>query len=171
MIEKVVFLVVSLRGLFTFVHVYNCRNPEKVIDIVLLRVLAFYLTAIQETGPSMLLLTRVKNTGRALNWIPWNIIFRRRNLLLQVLRRRKLALYCFLENVHPNSQDNKTGALVFWKELVHNCSPEKKINALIFQKKGSGTIPKLLVNNDESRQLIFVTFGKKFGFGLYLDKT
>ena len=45
----------------------NCRNSEKVIDIVLLRVLAFYLTTILKTGTSMLLLIRVKNTGRALN--------------------------------------------------------------------------------------------------------
>ena len=44
----------------------NCRNSEKVIDIVLLRVLEFYLATILETGTSILLLTRVKNTGRSL---------------------------------------------------------------------------------------------------------
>ena len=43
----------------------NCRNSEKVIDIVLLRVLIFYLATIiiLETSTSILLLTRVKNTG------------------------------------------------------------------------------------------------------------
>ena len=41
----------------------NCRNSEKVIDIVLLRVLKFYLATILETSTSILLLTRVKNTG------------------------------------------------------------------------------------------------------------
>ena len=46
----------------------KCRNPEEVIDIVLLRVLAFYLVIILETGTSMLLLMRVKNTGSILRY-------------------------------------------------------------------------------------------------------
>ena len=49
----------------------NCRNSEKIIDIVPLRVLAFYLATIMETGTSILLLTRVTNTGRALIGIPY----------------------------------------------------------------------------------------------------
>ena len=31
-------------------------------------------------------------------------------------------------------------------------------------KNGSGAVPSLLVDNDESRQLIIVKFGKHFGF-------
>ena len=64
--------VLKKKSLVTFIYQWNCmkcRNPEEVIDIVLLRVLAFYLVIILETGTSILLLTRVKHTGRALDRI------------------------------------------------------------------------------------------------------
>ena len=128
----------------------NCRNSEKVIDIVLLRVLEFYLATILETGTSILLLTRVKNTGRSLIGIPqvfwvWNFVFRRRNLLLHVIHRiRKriteslYMLYCFEENwylVNYCSQEKETGGLLFWRELVHYCSQEKETVVLLFWRE------------------------------------
>ena len=75
LIEKVVYLDVSLRrrGLFPFVYLWmNYRIPEKVI---LRRVLAFYLTTIMETAQ--------ESKNGSLNHVCSNLFYCRRNKLFR----------------------------------------------------------------------------------------
>ena len=51
--------------------------------------------------------------------------------------------------------------------LVLNCSRDKGVRAVMCTlENGSGAVPSLLVNSDESRQLVIVKLGKHFGLCL-----
>ena len=114
------------------------------------------------------------------------------NWCTTVLRRRKQVLHCFKDKGTGAlllSEGNWCSTVFRRNNLVLYCSQEKETVALLpmFSGEGdcnwcftvlrrraiwlyctlknkSGAVPSLLVNSDESRQLVLVKFGKHFGF-------
>ena len=51
------------------------------------------------------------------------------------------------------------------KKIGTQLFPENKTGVLIFsEERKCSTVPRFLVNSDKSRQLVFIKFGKHFGF-------
>ena len=48
--------------------------------------------------------------------------------------------------------------------LVLYCSRDKGDGAVLYSREQNGAVPFLLVNSDESRQLVLLKFGKHFSF-------
>ena len=61
--------------------------------------------------------------------------------------------------MHYCYQEKKTGALVFSEDRIWcYCFQEKYDGAVLYSRNRSGDVLRLLVNIDESRQLVLVKF-------------
>ena len=66
-------------------------------------------------------------------------------------------------------QETETGTLLFseegiWYSTDYNCSRENMMGLYCTQENGSGDVQSLLVNSDESRQLVLVKFENILAF-------